>query len=126
MRSVFRCLPVVLALVSMAAPPVDAQDAQTVYQAGDGVTLPVVVTLIRPVYTPEARDAHIEGTVLLDCVVRADGTVGDVDIARSLDPVYGLDTQAVNAVKQSTFKPGTKDGRPVAVRVQINTKFTLH
>jgi TonB family protein len=58
-------------------------------------------------------------------VVLADGNVGDVTVARSLDTTYGLDQQAVNAAKQWTFKPGTKDGKPVAVRVNIELKFTL-
>ena len=41
------------------------------------------------------------------------------------DPTYGLDGQAVKAMKQWLFKPGTKDSRPVAVRVAVEMKFTL-
>ena len=70
-------------------------------------------------YTAAAMDAHIEGTVLLDAVVLADGKVGDVKVTQSLDTEYGLDTQAVEAIKQWLFKAGTKDGKPVAVRVAI-------
>jgi TonB family protein len=112
----------VLVSVSSALP---AQDAPAVYTPGDGVSLPAVVTSVHASYTPEAMKAHIEGTVVLECVVRADGTVGDVRVAQSLDSVYGLDTAAVNALKQWTFKPGTKDGKPVAVRVQISMNFSL-
>ena len=74
-----------------------------------------------------ARDeeARIEGTVLLDCVVLADGMVGDVTVSRSLDPMLGLDQEAVKATKQWKFRPGMKDGKPVAVRVQIELAFTL-
>jgi protein TonB len=61
----------------------------------------------------------------LDTVVLADGTVGDVRVARSLDAVNGLDRQAVKAMKQWRFKPGLKDGKPVAVRVQVEMSFTL-
>jgi protein TonB len=121
---VFRLLLAGLALV-VVSPLLRAQDAPVVYNPGDGVTLPAVVTSVRAAYTPEAMEAHIEGTVLLECVVRAEGTIADVRVARSLDSVYGLDTQAVNALKQWTFTPGTKDGKAVAVRVQISMKFAL-
>src|SRR2546428_9900218 len=96
-----------------------------VYKPGDGVTLPVVTKQVKAVYTQQAMDAHIEGTVGLDVVVKADGLVGDVKVARSLDPTYGLDDQAVTAMKQWQFKPGTKDGKPVAVRVDVLINFTL-
>ena len=57
-----------------------------------------------------------------DCVVLPDGTVGDVDVVRSLDAVYGLDAQGL---KQWTFEPGLKDGVPVPVRVAVEMSFTL-
>jgi len=77
-------------------------------------------------YTREARDAGIQGTVVLDTEVLADGTVGDVQVARSLDTKYGLDDQAVKAVKQWIFYPGTVDGKPVTVRVDIEIEFRLN
>ena len=97
--------------------------AQEVYKPGDGVTLPVVTKQVRPNYTSEAMSARIQGVVALDVVVKADGKVGDVTVAESLDT--GLDGEAVKAVKQWEFKPGTKDSKDVAVQVQINIRFTL-
>lgn len=44
---------------------------------------------------------------------------------QSLDSVNGLDEQAVNALKQWEFKPGMKDGKPVAVRIYVQSRFTL-
>ena len=99
--------------------------APQVYKPGNGVTLPTVVKQVRPVYTQEAKDARIVGTVMLDAVVLADGMVGDVQVSRSLDQQYGLDEQAVKAMKQWQFKPGTKDGKPVAVRIDVEITFTL-
>jgi periplasmic protein TonB len=58
-------------------------------------------------------------------VVLSDGTVGDVKVARSLDTKYGLDQQALDAAKQWVFKPGTKDGEPVAVQVSLELTFAL-
>jgi protein TonB len=90
------------------------------------VSLPKVVRQVSPNYTSDAMSAGIQGTVVVEAAVLADGTVGDVKVVRSLDPEYrGLDDRAVSAVKQWRFKPGMKDGEPVAVRVQIDSKFVL-
>jgi TonB family protein len=88
---------------------------------GPGATLPPrVVRSVKAVYTPEARVARIEGTVLVDAVVLSDGTVGDdVKVVQSLDTKFGLDDQAVKACKQWKFKPATKDGHPVIAHVTI-------
>ena len=102
-----------------------AMRAQEVSQPGNGVSLPTVVRQVKAEYTTEARAARIEGTVVLDTVVLSDGKVGDVTVSRSLDSTFGLDQQAVKAMKQWVFKPGMKDGRPVAVRIQVQVSFTL-
>src|SRR5436309_14528701 len=65
--------------------------AQQVYVPGDGVSLPVVSKEVKPTYTPEARAAKIQGQVLLEAVVLADGTVGATNVLRSLDTEFGLD-----------------------------------
>jgi periplasmic protein TonB len=118
-----RTMFVALAIaVASALAPLTAQD---VFTPQDGVTLPTVVRSVKASYTAAAMEARIEGMVLLDAVVLADGKVGDVTVTRSLDMEYGLDTQAVEAIKQWLFKPGTKDGKAVAVRVTIEMRFTL-
>ena len=98
---------------------------ETVYTPGDGVSLPTVTRQVQPQYTSEAMANRIEGKVGLSTVVLPDGKVGEVKVIRSLDSVYGLDEAAVKAMKQWEFKPGTKDGKPVAVRVSIDMAFTL-
>lgn len=92
---------------------------------GDGVTLPTVVREVKPGYTPEAMERKIQGSVWLETVVLETGDVGDVVVTRSLDAEYGLDQQAIAATKQWKFKPGMKDGKPVAVWVTIELTFTL-
>ena len=99
--------------------------AQEVFTPGDGVSLPTVVTQVRPQYTEAAKAARIEGDVVMQAVVLADGTVGDVAVTKSLDSVNGLDEQAVTALKLWVFEPGTKDGKPVAVRIYVQSRFTL-
>ena len=112
-------------LIALLMGTVATIGAQDVYKPGNGITFPSVIKQVKADYTQEAKDAHIEGTVVLDVVVQADGTVGDVRVTRSLDTTYGLDQQAVNAMKQWQFKPGTKDGKPVAVQVAVEVRFTL-
>ena len=99
-----------------------AQDTQ-VYEPGNGVTLPQVVKQVRAEYTSEAMQQRIQGDVVLEGVVRDDGKVGDVKVSESLDSVYGLDEEAVKAFKQWEFKPGTKDNKPVAVRIHVVTSI---
>ncbi len=101
--------------------------AQTtrVYKPGDGVTLPTVVHEVKPDYTREAMDQGIQGSVWMEAVILKTGDVGEVQITRSLDANYGLDQQALAAARQWKFKPGMKDGEPVAVVVTIEMTFTL-
>ena len=101
------------------------QQAERVYKAEDGVKLPMVIRQVQPTYPPDAMAAGVTGTVILECVVGAGGAVNDVTVARSLDTVYGLDAESVKALKQWRFSPGTKDGKPVAVRVQVELRFEL-
>jgi protein TonB len=103
-----------------------AQERQTPARAGDpGVSNPVVTKEVHPKYTREAMNARVQGTVAMDAVVREDGTVGDVTITQSLDEEYGLDQEAVKALKQWQFKPGTKNDTPVPVVVNVTMSFTL-
>jgi len=115
---------IVAAGVLVGAAGLVAQDVQ-VYEPGAGVSLPKVKTQVKAEYTDEAKAAGVAGTVLLRTVVLADGGVGDVQVARSLDARFGLDQQAVKAMKQWTFAPGMKDGKPVAVRVDVEMTFAL-
>jgi tol-pal system protein YbgF len=94
-----------------------------VYKPGNGVSMPTLVAEVKPQYTAEARSAKIQGTVIVDCVVLTDGAVGDCRVVRSLDP--GLDQQAITSAQQWRFKPGMKEGRPVATRVQIELSFSI-
>jgi TonB family protein len=102
-----------------------AAQQPTVYRPGNGVSLPAVLKEVKPGYTQAAMDAKIQGSVWLECVVTADGDIGEVKVTRSLDEEHGLDQQAIKAAKQWKFKPGMKDGEAVAVAVTIELTFTL-
>ena len=96
-----------------------------VYRPGSGVINPRVLREIKPQYTADAMRAKVQGTVLLECVVLPDGTVGSVEVVRSLDSTFGLDQEAIKAAKRWRFAPGTRFGEPVAVLVTIELTFTL-
>jgi periplasmic protein TonB len=93
------------------------------YKPGSGVTPPTLVREVKPVYTDDARRAGIEGDVLLDVVIRADGRVGAVTVTRSLGG--GLDQRAIEAVRQWTFLPSRRNGAPVDVLVEVAVEFRL-
>ncbi len=96
-----------------------------VYRPGSGIINPAVVREVKPQYTADAMRAKVQGTVLLECVVLPDGSVGRVDVVKSLDSTFGLDQEAVKAARQWRFRPGTRFGEPVAVLVTIELTFTL-
>ena len=98
-----------------------------VYEAkpGNGVTLPAVVREVKPQYSKEALEKKIQGSVWLSIVVDTNGDVSEATVSKSLDPEFGLDEEALKAARQWKFKPGTKDGQPVAVRVTLELTFTL-
>ena len=90
-----------------------------------GVTVPRLLSEVKPKYTPAAMRAKIEGTVWLEAVIEPDGKVGEVRVVRTLDREFGLDEEAINAVKKWRFEPGKKDGVAVAVLVEVEMTFTL-
>ncbi len=106
--------------------PIDtAAQEQEVLKPGSGVSLPVVIHEVLPQYTPEALQAKIQGSVFLAVVVQADGAPGRIEVTRSLDTEHGLDQAATDAASQWRFTPGRKDGKPVAVQIEIEMRFTL-
>ncbi len=95
------------------------------YRPGNGVSQPRLLQEFKPIYTAEAMRAKIQGTAVVECVVMPDGTVGQAQIVKSLDPTFGLDLEAVKAAKRWKFIPGTLKGQPVPVLVLIELTFTL-
>ena len=77
-----------------------------------------------PKYPPLAREKGYEGTVLLRVLVQADGRVGNLSIDRSSGHEV-LDRAAVDSVKEWTFLPAQKGGKPVESLVLLPVKFKL-
>ena len=114
-----------LVLAAVLAFEQTQSEAPKVYEPGNGVTAPVLIKSVSPKYTSEAMQAGIEGVVELAVVVSTEGTVSEVTVTKSLDREHGLDAEAVKAAKQWLFKPGTREGKPVAVRIQLILEFRL-
>lgn len=95
------------------------------YRPGAGITLPVVLREVKPAYTADAMRAKVQGSVWLECIVMPDGSVGEVKVTRSLDPIFGLDQEAIKAAKMWRFRPGMRQGEPVPVIITIELTFTL-
>jgi periplasmic protein TonB len=75
-------------------------------------------------YTEAARRAGVEGTVILDVVIGADGSVREVAVVQGLS--HGLNAAAVQAIETCRFSPGMRAGKPVAVRVRgFRVNFVL-
>ena len=93
------------------------------YRPGAGITPPGLLREVRPDYTEDARRRGLEGDVVLEIVVRADGSVGDVKVLHGLGG--GLDQRAAEAVRQWRFSPARRFGTPVDVMVEVAVEFKL-
>jgi protein TonB len=78
---------------------------------------------VEPEYTKEAKKKKIQGRTILSVVINTEGQPENVHVVRSLNA--GLDQKAIEAVRQWSFEPATKDGQPVAVRATIEVNFKL-
>ena len=93
------------------------------YRPGSGISPPQVLREVKPEYTEEARRRNLEGDVVLEIVVRRDGSVGDVKVVQGLGG--GLDRRAIDAVRQWQFSPAKRFGSPVDVLVEVAVEFRL-
>lgn len=106
---------------SQEAPAKSSDAFGGAFRIGGGVTAPQLIYRVEPKYPEEARKAGLEGTVVLDAVVDPDGMIHNMRVVRSLDPV--LDENAMEAARQWKFRPGMKEGKPVAVAASIEVTF---
>jgi TonB family protein len=95
-----------------------------VFRVGGGVSAPRALNTPDPDYSEEARKAKYQGTVVLWLIVDQNGRPRDVKVARSLG--MGLDQKAIEAVRKWTFEPAMKDGKPVAVQINVEVNFRLY
>lgn len=89
-------------------------------------TPPVPIQNNMPEYPPKFRSSGIQGVVVLEVEVLANGNVGEVKVMKSLLSIEGgLDDTAISAVKSWIFKPALLNKKPVDSRVTIPIPFSL-
>ena len=93
------------------------------YRPGNGIEPPRILREVKADYTEDARRRGITGDVVLEIIVRRDGTVGDVKILEGVGA--GLNERAVQAVRQWQFAPARRQGTPVDVIVEVAVEFKL-
>ncbi|HEY2362124.1 MAG TPA: energy transducer TonB [Candidatus Angelobacter sp.] len=94
-----------------------------IYSPGNGVSIPRAIYSPEPEFSEEARRSKYQGEVTLLATIGADGRTRDLLVVRSLG--MGLDEKAIEAVRTWRFEPAKKDGRPVAVQMNIIVSFHL-
>jgi TonB family protein len=103
------------------APPPSPPPAGPV-RVGGAIKEPKKVKHANPVYPMIAREARIQGVVILECVIGADGRVEDIRVLRGI-PL--LDQAAVDAVRQWEYVPTYVNGVPVPVIMTVTVQFRL-
>ncbi len=87
-----------------------------------GVSQGLLINKVSPTYPPLARQARIQGSVVLQAVIGKDGTIQNL---RAISGHPMLTPAAIDAVKQWRYKPYYLNGEPVEVDTQITVNFTL-
>ena len=120
------CAAIVVGLLSCAITAHSQQTPTTgggVYRVGGGVSAPKAIFAPDPKYSKEALKANDEGVCTVSLIITPDGNPRDVHVVRSLG--MGLDEKAVEAVQRWKFQPSMKDGKPVAVAINVQITFHL-
>ena len=90
---------------------------------GGNINPPVKIFYPQPRYTEEARLSRIQGVVILEAIIDANGDVHDVKILKALP--MGLSESAVETALQWKFEPATQYGKPVPVFLNLTIRFSL-
>ena len=92
--------------------------------AGEAVdTEPVAIQKVSPVYPDRAREANVDGTVIMRVLVCEHGRVIEARIKKS---IAMLDASAFDSVRRWRFTPATRDGKNVSRWIDVPLKFTLN
>jgi protein TonB len=91
-------------------------------RVSSGVSTGMLVRKVPPVYPPLARQARIQGTVILQAQISKEGNIENLQLV-SGHPM--LAPAAIEAVKQWKYKPYLLNGEPVEVETQVQVNFTL-
>jgi len=118
-------LLVTLALVASGVSGLQGQQDDKVYAFGDkDIVAPKLTHKVEPVYAPEPKAHGIMGEVTLSFEIDREGKTRNIKVVEGLEP--DLDKNAIAALSDWRFDPGTKDGKPVVCAGKIKFAFRLH
>jgi TonB family protein len=103
-------------------PPTEPSKAPKQVQVAQGASTGLVIKRVQPVYPPEARYEHIQGSVRLGAIINKSGDVVDLEV---LDGPIELVVSAVNAVRKWKYRPYLLMGNPVEVQTVITVNYVL-
>lgn len=110
------------AAAERAAAEAREQAVKEAVRVGGKLKPPAKVKDVKPVYPEAAKSAKVQGVVILEAVIGADGKVVDAKVLRS---VPALDQAALDAVKQWEFTPSLLNGKPMPVVMTVTVNFKL-
>ncbi|HKC71784.1 MAG TPA: energy transducer TonB, partial [Terriglobales bacterium] len=111
------------AIVNLAPPaPVPRPAVSAPLPISQGVAQGFLVHQVKPVYPPLARQARIQGAVLLQAIIGKDGSIENLRLV-SGHPM--LAPAAIEAVRQWRYRPYTLNRAPVEVQTEITVNFVL-
>jgi TonB family protein len=91
-----------------------------------GVEPPVFTKKVTPKYPERAVKIRLQGYVILEAILRKDGSVDDIKVLRGLGKgKFGFEEEAAAALRQWSFLPGKVNGRPADVRMTLKIDFVL-
>lgn len=91
-------------------------------RVGGNVAAKTIEHQVNPEYPDEAKKNHVEGTVLLRCVIGTDGTVLQVEY---ISGPPSLLHSAIDAVRQWKYKPTMLGGKPVEVETTVSVIYSM-
>jgi len=91
-------------------------------RVSSGVEQGLLLTKVQPEYPADAREARIQGVVILQATIDNEGNIAQLELI-SGHPM--LAPAAIEAVKQWKYRPYLLNGDPVQVETQIQVNFTL-
>jgi len=107
--------------LDLAPPPPPPPPAEPI-RVGGNIRPPAKTRDVAPLYPAIAQSARVQGIVIIEATIGADGRVTDVNVLRSI-PL--LDAAALTAVRQWEFSPTLLNGIPVPVIMTVTVNFTL-
>jgi len=98
--------------------------AGDLFRVGAGVLPPKVISAPSPEYSKTALKSKYQGTCVLGTTVGPDGRTTNTWVVRPLGE--GLDEKALDVLKRWRFQPATRDGKPVAVLINVEVQFRVY